>query len=120
MRTIRLVGIIIFLAISGVGCAIPVMGGKLYVLGEPQYVLVTNNMKMVGDLYADGNLLATLLPGSSTKAYLPFSVNANVILMFKAFTPGRVYQGQTTRAFYTQAGTNANQYWNVQYVEAPR
>lgn len=125
MRHIRNLSVIILLAILATGCAVPMRGGgRLYILGGPQVVVVTNNMKMQGDLYENGGYLATLAIGDTYNVELGYSLNSNKILQFKAFTFGpngaKLYQGQTSQAFYVQPGSNYNQAWVISYIEPVR
>ncbi|HEY4508773.1 MAG TPA: hypothetical protein VJC13_00615 [Candidatus Paceibacterota bacterium] len=125
MRTLKKLGLLLVLVTLTSACAVPVRGGgRMYVFGGPQVVVVTNNTRTAGDLFETGRYLATLGAGDSYNVELGWTVNSNKVLTFKAFELNakgeRVYMGQVTRTFYPISQSSANQEWTVDYVQPPR
>jgi hypothetical protein len=99
-------------------------GRVLYTFGEPQMVMVSNNINMPGDLIRDGYFFDTISRGSTVRVPLTYNLNSNTVLIFKAFEVGadgqKIYRGQVTRIFTPQSGGGYSQEWTIDYVQPPR
>lgn len=115
--------VLLFIGVLFAGCAVPLGHGRmLYTFGEPQVVIVTNNLRDTVDVVKDGAVAITLGMGESYRVPLPWDMLSNTVVTAKVWRVGipRVYLGQVTRMFYPQSGSNNSQEWVINYYEPVR
>jgi hypothetical protein len=108
-----------------IGCAIPVRnGGRLYIMGGPPLVVVTNNTKIPCELTGNGAHLTDLQTGSTYNVELSFVLEHNTILACKAYTVQRdgqrVYIGQISRDFRRYSRSSEHQEWIINSIQMAR
>lgn len=117
--------IAILLSVISSACSVPLSnGGRLYILGGPSTVVVTNNTKYDGELQANGQRLGDLRPGQTFNAELSRFRNHNLVLTFKAYTfqpgiPDPVYVGMTSRNFVA-SNSRERQEWVINFIQKAR
>ena len=114
--------LVLVLSTLSTGCAVKVgRGSVFYPFGAPPAVLVTNNTKASCELFSNGNLVGTLVPGDHTRVLLGYSMNANQILTCKGYwvdEAGRkIYVGLAQADARPFLGGQDYQGWVISYYQ---